>query len=305
VRPGLTVDVPHGLVAPEPAELADLESLAVEVALEAGRLIVDERPVDLGVAKTKSSATDVVTVMDQRAQDLLRSRIHEARPQDGFLGEEEGGAAARSEITWVVDPIDGTVNYLYGIPAYAVSVAAVVGDPGRPGAWAPVAGAVVNPVTRELFRARLGGGAWLRVGEGDARRLAVPDPAPDLSQALAGTGFGYAAQRREWQTRVLLEVIPRVRDIRRFGSAALDICAVATGTLDCYFERGLNPWDLAAAWLVLSEAGGVFGGLDGEPPGTPMVVGAPVSLFAQLEPLVRAAAARAGSEDGARGTSGA
>jgi myo-inositol-1(or 4)-monophosphatase len=234
--------------------------------------------------------------MDQRAQDLLRARLREARPHDGFLGEEEGETTAHSEITWVVDPIDGTVNYLYGIPMYAVSVAAVVGDPRRPGAWAPVAGAVINPVTGELFSAHLGGGAWLRVRDGAPQRLAVPEPAADLGQALAGTGFGYAAHRRAWQTRVLLEVIPSIRDIRRLGSAALDICAVATGTLDCYFERGLNPWDLAAAWLVLSEAGGVFTGLAGAPPDDSMVVGAAPALHAQLEPIVRAAAANAGSE---------
>jgi myo-inositol-1(or 4)-monophosphatase len=290
------VNLPPGLALPDQTVRTELERLAVQVALEAGRLIVDERPDDLGVAKTKSSATDVVTVMDQRAQDLLRARIHEARPQDGFFGEEEGGTAARSEITWVVDPIDGPVNYLYGIPAYAVSVAAVVGDPRRAGQWAPVAGAVVNPVTGELFRAHLGGGAWLAVHGGVPRRLAVPDPAPDLAQALAGTGFGYEAERRAWQTRLLLSVIPHIRDIRRFGSAALDICAVATGTLDCYFERGLNPWDLAAAWLVLAEAGGVFTGLAGGPPDGSMVVAAAPVLHAQLEPLVRAAAQQAGAE---------
>jgi myo-inositol-1(or 4)-monophosphatase len=290
------VDIPRGLTVPDQEVRASLEHLAVELAVEAGRLIVDDRPEDLGVAKTKSSATDVVTIMDQRAQDLLRARLREARPHDGFLGEEEGETTAHSEITWVVDPIDGTVNYLYGIPLYAVSVAAVVGDPRRPGAWAPVAGAVINPVTGELFSAHLGGGAWLRVRDGAPQRLAVPEPAADLGQALAGTGFGYAAHRRAWQTRVLLEVIPSIRDIRRLGSAALDICAVATGTLDCYFERGLNPWDLAAAWLVLSEAGGVFTGLAGAPPDNSMVVGAAPALHAQLEPIVRAAAANAGSE---------
>ena len=295
MRAGLTVRLAAGLVAPGPGVLVELELFAVALAREAGRLIVEERPEDLGVSNTKSSATDVVTVMDQRAQDLLRARIQAARPQDGFLGEEEGGATARSEITWVVDPIDGTVNYLYGIPAYAVSVAAVVGDPSTPGAWAPVAGAVVNPVTGELYRARLGGGAWLESGHLQ-RRLEVANPPADLAQALAGTGFGYNAERRAWQTRVLVEVIARVRDIRRFGSAALDICAVAAGTLDCYFERGLNPWDLAAGWLVLTEAGGVFTGLDGAPPAGPMVVGAAPALHAQLEPVLREAAARAGED---------
>jgi myo-inositol-1(or 4)-monophosphatase len=275
--------------------LAELERVAVEVALEAGRLIVEERPDDLGVAKTKSTATDVVTVMDQRAQDLLRDRLHDARPHDGFLGEEEGGSAARSEITWVVDPIDGTVNYLYGIPAYAVSVAAVVGDPAAEGSWRPVAGAVVNPVTGELFHARLGGGAWVVVRGEEPRRLDVGTP-PALDQALAGTGFGYDPARRRWQAAVLVDVLPQVRDIRRHGSAALDICAVALGTLDCYFERGLNAWDMAAAWLVLTEAGGAFTGLDGYPPGTDMVVAAAPTLQTTLERVVRTAAAKAGSQ---------
>jgi myo-inositol-1(or 4)-monophosphatase len=283
------------LTTPDASTLEALERLAVEVCLEAGRLIVDERPANLGVSKTKSTATDVVTVMDQRAQDLLRTRLHEARPQDGFLGEEEGGAASRSEITWVVDPIDGTVNYLYGIPSYAVSVAAVVGDPTTPGAWRPVAGAVVNPVTGELFGARHGSGAWLKVGTGPATRLVVADP-PQLGHALVGTGFGYDTGRRHWQATLLLGVLPQIRDIRRIGSAALDICGVAAGSLDAYFERGLNPWDMAAAWLVLTEAGGVFTGLGAEPPNDQMVVAAAPTLHTALHEVVLRAAGRAGTE---------
>ena len=284
----------HAELVPDGAELVELERQAVELAVEAGRLIVDERPDDLGVSKTKSSATDVVTVMDQRAQDLLRTRLHAARPQDGFFGEEEGGATSRSPITWVVDPIDGTVNYLYGIPSYAVSVAAVIGDPSQPGAWRPVAGAVVNPVTGEVFRARQGGGAWLRT-DGGERRLTVGD-STDLSQALAGTGFGYDPGRRRWQARVLLEVIGEVRDIRRLGSAALDICAVAAGTLDCYFERGLNAWDFAAGWLVLTEAGGAFTGLAGAAPDSTMVVASTPGLHPALEAVVAAAVRSAGDD---------
>jgi len=283
------------LPLPSPGELQELEALAVELAVEAGRLIVDERPVDLGVAKTKSTATDIVTVMDQRAQDLLRSRLRARRPEDGFLGEEEGGTAASSHITWVVDPIDGTVNYLYDIPSYAVSVAAVVGDPAEPGAWRPVAGAVVNPVTQEVFHARAGGGAWQVAGSAEPRRLRMDAP-PPLSQALAGTGFGYDAERRLWQARVLTGVIGQVRDIRRIGSAALDICAVAAGTLDCYYERGLNAWDMAAAWLVLVEAGGRFTGFAGQPPGAAMVVAGAPALHGQLETALLAALRAAGEE---------
>lgn len=281
------VPVPDGL----PLDL--LERLACEAALEAGRLIVDERPDRLGVARTKSSATDVVTVMDQRAQDLLRERLRSARPEDGFLGEEEGGGSGTSEVTWVVDPIDGTVNYLYGIPAYAVSVAAVVGDLGVPGGWRPVAGAVADPERGQLFHARLGGGAWRVDRGGDPRRILMGDQG-ELSQALVGTGFGYEAAVRVWQTRVLVEVIAQVRDVRRIGSAALDLCHVADGELDAYFERGLNEWDMAAGWLVLTEAGGRFGGLAGSAAGPSMVVAAAPGLFTALDEVVAAAVASVG-----------
>lgn len=281
------VPVPDGL----PLDL--LERLACEAALEAGRLIVDERPDRLGVARTKSSATDVVTVMDQRAQDLLRERLRSARPEDGFLGEEEGGGSGTSGVTWVVDPIDGTVNYLYGIPAYAVSVAAVVGDLAVPGGWRPVAGAVADPERGQLFHARLGGGAWRVDRGGDPRRILVGDQG-ELSQALVGTGFGYEAAVRVWQTRVLVEVIAQVRDVRRIGSAALDLCHVADGELDAYFERGLNEWDMAAGWLVLTEAGGRFGGLAGSAAGPSMVVAAAPGLFTALDEVVAAAVASVG-----------
>ena len=277
------------LPLPEVHERRELERIAIAVPPEAGRLVVDDRPERLEVARTKSSATDVVTVMDQRAQDLIRARLAAARPRDGFLGEEEGGSSSSSEVTWVVDPIDGTVNYLYGIGAYAVSVAAVVGDPRVPGAWAPVAGAVVDPTTGAVFHAHAGGGAW-REEQGATRRLELDD-APSLAQALVGTGFGYDAGVREWQAQVLVRVITKVRDIRRIGSAALDLCAVADGRLDCYFERGLNPWDLAAAWLVVTEAGGIVTGLAGGPPDSPMVLAAPAGLYAEVEALVRGAVA--------------
>ncbi len=244
---------------PAPAERAALADTALAVALEAGALVGD-RPTDLGVAATKSSRTDIVTVMDQRAQELIRARLEEARPGDGFLGEEEGGTSpSATGITWVVDPIDGTVNYLYDIPAYAVSVAAVVGDPTTPGAWQPVVGVVVGPALGEVFRATLDGGAWRRRGAGPWTRLGHSG-CTDLGLALVGTGFHYTVPTRLWQARVVADVLAEIRDIRRIGSAALDLCHVADGCLDAYFERGLNPWDLAAGWLVVSEAGGLVGG---------------------------------------------
>ena len=238
-----------------------LRTFAADIATETGRIIVEERPDRLAVS-TKSTDTDVVTEMDQRAQDYLVEALRRHRPQDGFLGEEEGGGrAGESGISWVVDPIDGTVNYLYGIPAYSVSVAAVTGDPNVPGRWQPVAGAVVDPVSGAVYSAAAGHGATRTDADGTVRELAASTE-QELGQALVATGFGYDPDRRAWQGAVLADLIPDIRDIRRIGSAALDLCRVAEGSVDAYYERGLNPWDLAAGWLIVAEAGGrVSGGL--------------------------------------------
>lgn len=276
-------------------DVVGLEEVACEVALAAGRLVVDERPDELGVS-TKSTRTDPVTEMDQRSQELLLRLLGERRPDDGVLGEEEGGARGRSGITWVVDPIDGTVNYMYGIPAYAVSVAAVTGDPTRPGAWQALAGAVLNPVTHELFHAHLGGGARLTSPAGTQRLGATTTT--DLGLALVGTGFGYDPRKRARQAAVLVELLPVVRDIRRHGSAALDLCAVACGRLDAYYESGLNAWDRAAGELVATEAGAVVGGPDTEGPGKELTWAAAPGLAAGFAALVRGLTARhvAGSD---------
>ena len=284
---------PIGLDVPPDVSPAELEQIAIDLARVAGRFVVADRPRELGVSRTKSSATDVVTEMDQRCQDLLRERLAATRPSDGFYGEEEGGRRGSSGITWVVDPIDGTVNYLYEIPAYAVSLAAVVGDPAAVGGWRPVAGAVVDPVAGELFHAREGGGAWRITGDGVRQQLVLEEPSA-LDLALVGTGFGYDPRVRTWQAEILLEVIAEIRDIRRIGSAALDLCHVADGRLDLYFERGLNAWDVAAAWLVVSEAGGSLTGLDGRPPGSDMVVAGGPRLLPQLQRLVLAAVDKVG-----------
>ncbi len=283
----MTIPVPEG------TDAAALAGVAEQVATEASRLVLEERPPDLDVAETKSSATDVVTVMDQRSQDLLRARLGELRPDDGFAGEERGGHAGTSGLTWVVDPIDGTVNYLYGIPAYAVSVAVVVGDPSVAGAWRPVAGAVVDPVSGERFTASLGGGARRAAGD-SVRALRVADP--ELSLALCGTGFGYDADRRRWQGEVLAGLLPRVRDIRRFGSAALDLCHVADGRLDVYYERGLNPWDFAAGWLVAEEAGARVTSLDEGHPGEAMTIAGGPTVHAELRSVLTEVIARVGPE---------
>ena len=282
------------LRVPGEEQLRELELLSVSAAVTAGRFIVEERPRGLGVADTKSSPTDVVTEMDRRSEALLRRHLLRARPGDAVLGEEGGGVGGTTEVTWVVDPIDGTVNYLYQIPTYAVSVAAVVGDPTRPGAWTPVAGAVCNPVLGEVFHARAGGGAWRATADpaspgtaagGGAEPLAVT-AATDLLSSLVGTGFGYRPEDRAWQGAVVADLLPRVRDIRRAGSAALDLAAVAAGRLDGYAEVGLNPWDLAAGWLLVTEAGGLVAGLAGAPPSARGVVAAGPGIHAGLLDLV-------------------
>src|SRR3954451_161752 len=184
---------------PEGVTVQELERLCVEFATEASRFIRDERPAGMGVAATKSTETDVVTVMDRRSEELLHGLIVEARPDDGILGEEGADVTGSSGLTWVIDPIDGTVNYLYDIPAYAVSVAVVVGDPSREGTWKPVAGAISDPSLRLVHHARGGAGAWTRLEEaGEAaapRRLAVSSE-HRLGRSLLATGFGYASDVR-------------------------------------------------------------------------------------------------------------
>lgn len=252
-------------------DYAQLREIALRVAREAGLIIVRDRPDELALT-TKSTVTDIVTDMDQLAQDHIVAALRSLRPQDGFVGEEEGETRrGESGITWVVDPIDGTVNYLYRIPAYSVSIAAVIGEPLVEGAWSPVAGAVVNPVSEEAYSAALGEGAYRSDGQGPAVPLRTSGQS-DLGQALVATGFGYAADRRSWQAAVLADLLPDIRDIRRMGSAALDLCRVAEGSVDVYYERGLNPWDLAAGWIIVSEAGGQVTGTGRAAPGKDMVV---------------------------------
>ncbi len=266
-------------------DVAALRELAEAAARAGGELIragLAEDPDARAVESTKSTPTDIVTAMDEAVEKLLRERLSAARPEDGLLGEEAGFTPGRSGLSWVLDPIDGTVNYRYGIDAYAVSVAVVEGDPTVDGAWTPVAGCVHNPATGDTWTAGRGLGARLEPGDGSSTRDLKLGPPPELDQALVATGFGYAANRRAGQARVLTGVLPRVRDIRRIGSASLDLCAVATGTVDAYYERGVNAWDIAAATVVLSEAGGAIRGLRGAPAGGAMVVGAASPLVERL-----------------------
>lgn len=267
-----------------------LSYVAAQMALEAGRLVRDQRASDLGV-ETKTSEVDVVTVMDRRSEELLRDRLH-ALTGLPVLGEEGGADATGGDLTWVVDPIDGTVNYLYGAPEHAVSVACVSGDPARAGAWTPVAGAVYQPVGRRLFRAAAGAGAVVVDGgdldpapDAPGRPLRVNVP-PDLARTLVATGFAYSSAVRAEQARVLVDLLPAVRDIRRRGSAALDLCAVAEGVVDAYFERTTHVWDVAAGTLVVREAGGVVHGTSPHAPSEEMVLAGAPETVDRLRPLV-------------------
>jgi myo-inositol-1(or 4)-monophosphatase len=261
----------------DPAELAEL---ARSVAREAAELLADGHA-SAAVVQTKSSPTDVVTQMDRAAEELIRRRILQARPGDAVLGEELGqtGQAGDGTVRWVVDPLDGTVNYVYGLPGWAVSVAAEV-------AGVVVAGVVCAPLLDSLYTAQLGGGAWLESAKhADPRRLSCNDGVA-LADALVATGFGYEAPQRARQGKVVAGLLPRVRDIRRAGAAAVDLCWVASGQVDAYYERGLHDWDLAAGSLVAREAGAVVGGMDGANAGEAMTIAAGPGLFGKLHDLL-------------------
>jgi myo-inositol-1(or 4)-monophosphatase len=265
--------------------LLQLRALAVSVAREAGDLLAD-RAGQVEVAATKSSPTDVVTEMDRRSEELIRSRILAARPSDAILGEEGGlvGNVGGTQVLWVIDPLDGTVNYLYGLHDWAVSIAAEAdsGEAGEAGAGRKiVAGAVYVPARGELFSAVEGGGALLESAMTGQAELHCNAEVP-LDRALIGTGFGYLAGRRKIQGEVVAAMLPRVRDIRRIGVASVDLCAVAAGRLDGFYERGLNYWDWAAGALIAAEAGATVGGLNGNPVSQSMAVAAGPGLFGPL-----------------------
>lgn len=250
----------------------ELLRLATEVAGEAGQLAAKGQE-QVGVLDTKSTPTDVVTEMDQASERLIRERIRAARPDDAFLGEEDGSSTGASGVRWIVDPIDGTVNYLYGRHDWAVSIAVEIDGE-------IVAGVVEAPVRSETYAALRGGGASCNGAELHVR------PAPPLELALVATGFGYEATRRAHQAQVLRTVLPRVRDIRRAGSGSLDLCAVALGEVNAYYERGLNLWDWGAAALVAEEAGARVGGLHGRPANPDLIIAAPGTLFDELHDLL-------------------
>jgi myo-inositol-1(or 4)-monophosphatase len=257
----------------------DLLDLAVKVAVEAAELVRVRRREGVEVAATKSSPVDVVTEVDRASERLIYERLMTARPDDGFLGEEGGSAESASGVVWVVDPIDGTVNFLYGIPHYAVSIAVVEGDPD-PLTWRGLAGCVVNPAIGEVYTAAVGDGAFL----GD-QAIHVAPPV-ELSQALVATGFAYDAQMRGVQGAIATRVLPYIRDLRRNGTASLDLCWVANGRLNAFYERTLSPWDHAAGAIIAREAGATVKGLGDAAPSRDFVLAAEPSVAIALEALL-------------------
>ena len=241
----------------ESATLADLLGrhallpLAWHAAGAAGRFLKDERPAGL-VVDTKSTPTDVVTAMDRDAEAMIIAALLGRRPTDGFLGEEGGERIGTSGVRWIVDPLDGTVNYLFRLPMWGVSIAAEVEGTVE-------VGVVATPEFDEAYVAVRGEGAWLVRG-GEARRLRG-SACDRLSGALVTTGFGYAAERRRRQSEIVTGLITRIRDIRRNGAAVIDFCWLARGRVDGYYELGLNAWDVAAGALIASEAGMTVTGL--------------------------------------------
>ncbi|MFF0634685.1 inositol monophosphatase family protein [Nocardia sp. NPDC004151] len=245
------------------SDIAELRRVAVHLAETAAAHVRERRPQVFGpgahatdAVQSKSTPTDPVTIVDTETEQLVRKLVADLRPGDRVVGEEDGGTITDDPdlVHWVVDPIDGTVNFVYGIPSYSVSVAAVRG--GR-----PVAGAVADVAHAVTYSAGLGLGAHRADSSpdgaapgGDPVALRA-NPVDTASMALVATGFAYATPRRTRQGELIGKVLPHIRDLRRFGSAALDLCAVAEGRTDAYFEHGLNLWDWAAGALIATEAG--------------------------------------------------
>jgi myo-inositol-1(or 4)-monophosphatase len=257
--------------AADPHALLDLAERAAQAA--GGLLLERFHGIASGVS-TKSSATDPVSDADRDAEALITSLLRSERPADGLVGEEGAEATGESGLEWVVDPLDGTVNFLYGIPQWAVSIAC------RDGART-LAAVVHDPLRGETFSAARGQGCRL-----DGAPLRLGDDPPPLARALVGTGFSYVAEERRLQTAIVARVLPLARDIRRAGSAALDLAWVAAGRLDAFYEHGLAEWDHAAGDLLVREAGGVVLPLPAAGGLRPGVLAGPSALAAELAPLL-------------------
>lgn len=246
-----------------------LLALATEVAVAAGAVLADRQGA-AGTVTYKTTDTDPVSEADTASERLITQMLLAARPEDGLLGEEGAERAGSSGLRWVIDPLDGTVNYLYGMPAYSVSVACEDAD-------GAIVGVVHQPARDLTYSAVRGGGALA-----NGRPLAVNDPVP-LARALVGTGFSYDPEQRALQGAVLAQILPQVRDVRRVGSAALDLCMVAAGMLDAYYEDTTSHWDWAAGALIAREAGARVEIIDDAP------LAAGPALFASLRNALVAA----------------
>jgi myo-inositol-1(or 4)-monophosphatase len=258
------------------ALIASLHELSVQVAVGAGEVARAGRARGFEVG-TKSTDTDLVTGVDRAVEGWLAAAIHQARPNDGLLAEEGAARTGTSGVRWVIDPIDGTVNFALGLPHYAVSVAAELDG-------TVVAGCVHNPESAETYSAARGAGALLAQPGRPSRALSGPRSV-ELARSVVGTGFGYAAEQRARQGEFVSRLLPRIGDIRRLGAASLDLCAVASGRLDAYFEVGLNHWDYAAGLLIATEAGCIASGPAGHEPGSRLIVVSGAGLaepFAEL-----------------------
>lgn len=251
-----------------------LRDLAASIAREAGDMVAAGRREGRLLADTKSSPTDMVTQFDRQSELLIVGRLSEHRPDDAVIGEEGTDLVGTSGVWWLVDPIDGTTNFLYDLPGYAVSIAAVDAE-------GTIAGAVYVPSSGELFTAARGHGAQM-----NGRDIHCA-PAAELGHALVSTGFSYQPERRRTQAARVARLIPFVRDIRRFGAAAVDLCNVACGRVDAYFEEYLGPWDLAAGDLIAREAGCRTGDFNGGSASTEQVIACAPALFESLAQLIR------------------
>lgn len=254
----------------------DALALATDAAREAGALLLELRRSPATGVRSKSSATDLVSEADERAERAIVTAIRQRRPDDALVAEEGSSASGSSGVSWYIDPLDGTINYLYGIPQWAVSICCA-------DSAGPLAAVVFDPLRAELFRATRGGGAWL--GE---QRLAVTDKR-DLASALIATGFGYDAAQRATQGRILAKVMGEVRDVRRAGAASLDLAFVAAGRLDGYFESVDKPWDWMGGAMLVREAGGRVTELTPADPAFPRIIGSGVGIHDRLVALIHRA----------------
>jgi myo-inositol-1(or 4)-monophosphatase len=246
--------------------------LAEQAARAAGEILLGYYGREPEGLASKTSLTDPVSDADREAERVIRELLTSERPADGLVGEEGSRSPSANDRTWIVDPLDGTVNFLYGLRTWGVSIALQDHD-------GLAVGVVHNPIDDECFTAQRGEGAAM-----NGTAIHVTECA-QLGQAMVGTGFSYESSRRAEQARLLVELLPRVRDIRRPGAAALDLAYVAAGRLDAFYERGLKPWDQAAGILLVREAGGVLAEMDGEPRG--VVAAATGDLLEELLPIVR------------------